>query len=149
MAKRTAGNLYENPKTPLKTASEIAVDVEKAAATEKFPAKLTDATALLRKTEATEVNSQEDWETLQPILIALRLHVHKLQQGLPVLESKSTDFNHVHMRNVMQDMQLKTIIRTNPLVKDLLAERDALKKENEKLKAALNPAAGGEKTETE
>lgn len=131
MAKRTAGQRWEpdgggKDKKPLKSAQDIAA--EAAQVTDKFPDKLPSAIEALNKLSATEVKSQEDWEALQPKLHALRLHVHKLQQGLPVLASSSGDFDHGHMRSVMQELQLKQLVRTNPLIKDLLEERDALLK---------------------
>ena len=134
MAKKTAGQPWhgigsEKTKSPLKTSVEIA-DMQKAAATTdwKFPSTLTEATAILKSVRETTVNSETEWEALQPKLTALKMHVFKLQQGLPVTETKSTDFDHRHMMGVMRDMQLKQLVRTNPLIKDLVDEVDKLRK---------------------
>ena len=133
MSKKTAGQPWhgidaEKPKSPLKTSVEIA-EAQKAAekADWKFPAGLKGAGELLKTVRETPVNSEQEWEALQPKLTALKLHVNKLQQGLPLLPTKSTDFDHKHLMGVMREMQLKQLVRTNPLIKDLVDELAAAK----------------------
>ena len=140
MTKITAGQQWESgdklAKKPLKSAAELAAVEKTATATDwKFPATLAEAFALLKEVSAAPVVSEDEWESAQPKLKALKLHVYKLQQGLPVVAAKSSDFNHSHMHGVMRELQLRQLVRTNPVIGDLMKENESLKKELEDLKA--------------
>lgn len=123
-------------KTALKTAVEIAAS-EKTAAAEKFPTDLKQAFALLATVNAEQVSTAEEWEEKQPRLKALKVHIHKLQQGLPLVETKSGDINHAHMTEVMGGMKLALRVKAYPEVAAVVAERDALKKANLEMAAVV------------
>ncbi len=136
-AKQTVGARFEaegKKKSPLKTAVQIAAE-EKSAAAEKFPTDLKAAFALLAEINAEPVDTQDEWDEKQPRLKALKAHIHQLQQGLPLLETKSGDVDHAHMIRVTNAMKLDATARAHPEVAAVIAERDALAKELAALKA--------------
>lgn len=140
---RTAGEKFEGidskvaaPK-PLKTAAELAQETEEAKA-ETFPDNFKDSLALLQKLNAELVSTEEEWQAKQPLLNALKAHVFQVQQGLPPSPSKADDHASVWVKRNedVKRQKLEILGRSNPEVKELLAEHDALKKQVEQHDAA-------------
>lgn len=71
--------------------------------------------------------------------LRLKKHVSKLQEGLPTIQTDAHSpaaFIGLHHAS-LERTKLEHLARSNPLIKKLLAERDALKKENAELKTLL------------
>lgn len=134
--KQTAGARFEpidskvGIEKPSPAVEEAVAKAEASAKKEKFPAGLKDAIALLAQINAEPVSNRDEWLAKQPRLRALKQHVHKLQQGLPVLETTGNDSAYsAESRAGLVRTKLEMLARTNPDVKSLLDERDRLAKQ--------------------
>lgn len=112
-----------NPKK-LKTAVEVAA-IEAQAAVEKFPEGLKESFALLAEIKGEVVTNEDEGEARSARITALSKHIAAIQQGLPLVHSKSGDQNHQHFTSVISQMKLDRLTRTNPEVKELLADKKA------------------------
>jgi hypothetical protein len=107
--------------TPLKTKLEAALVPAKPAVaiTEAFPADLKLAFALLEEIKKIEPKNEVETENKAARISALMRHIHVIQQGLPVIPSKSTDHQSRH-RSVMRLHKLDRLAANSPEVRGWL-----------------------------
>jgi predicted nucleic acid-binding Zn-ribbon protein len=120
-------NFMAEPKTKLKSAvqiAEIAAEAEK----ETFPKDLKAAFALLEKVKSTVVSNEDEGDKREARILALSKHIAKIQQGLPVIATKSGDIDHFQRSKVLTAMKLDRLTRTNPEIKELVAKLDTIVK---------------------
>lgn len=103
---------------------------------EKFPDSFNDALKLLQNLTDEPVKSAEEHERKKPRITALKAHVFRLQQGLPVVHSSGNDDAGVYFkrRAGLERTKLELLAREHVSVKELLAAHDTLAKENADLK---------------
>jgi len=126
--KLTAGQRPEKRSKPAPAPEELAEQVSEVAAAEKFPDNFADSLKLLQELSAETVTSEEEWNDKQPRLLALKAHVFKIQQGLPVVHENEhvTQAVYLERRAGLQRTKLELLGRENTAVKELLAAYDAL-----------------------
>lgn len=130
-AKQTAGESLADRKKPALTPKELDAAAEKVSAAEKFPENFSDSLALYKQLSAEPVGSEDEWLEKQPRLAALKAHVAKIQQGLPVIPASSNDHASVHLFRQAgeQRTKLERLARSLPEVKALLEKCDVLEKQ--------------------
>lgn len=103
--------------------------------TEKFPDSFKAALELQRRLNDANTGSVEQREARKPHLEALKQHIFRLQQGLPVVHLSGDDGAEVYQqrRAGLQRTKLELLSREQVAVKELLEAYDALAKANEEL----------------
>jgi hypothetical protein len=102
--------------TPLKTKLEAAnAPAKPVAVTETFPADLKAAFALLNEIKGIEPKNEDEAEAKSARIKALMVHLAKIQQGLPVIPSKSSDHQPRH-RSVVHLHKLGRLAANSPEV---------------------------------
>ena len=107
--------------TPLKTSLEAASAPAKPAVaiTEKFPADYKTAFGLLAEIQKIDPQNEVEAETKAARIKALMRHIAVVQQGLPVIPSKSSDHFPRH-RLVVHLHKLDRLTTNSPEVRDWL-----------------------------
>lgn len=107
--------------TPLKTKFEAAnAPAKPVAVTETFPADLKAAFALLNEIKGIVPKNDDESEAKAARIKNLMGHLSKIQQGLPVIPSKSTDHQPRH-RSVVHFHKLGRLAANSPEVHAWLA----------------------------
>jgi hypothetical protein len=103
------------------------------------PADLKESLRMLAQAEAMPERNPEEHKAKAARLVFVRKHVARLQEGLPSLPMDATMFAHVHQAQLksLSRERLQILAQNHREVADLLAERDALVEENERLKASV------------
>lgn len=127
-AKLTAGERPQSRHKPAPPLAQVEAAALAVAATEKFPDTFAEALKLLQARSRETVANEEEWDAKQPLLLALKAHVFKLQQGLPVVHTSANDLAECHVRRDagMKELKLQALGRSHREVAELLAERDTL-----------------------
>ncbi len=82
---------------------------------------------LLGQINSEPVSTHTEWLLKQPRLNAIKVHLFKLQQGLPVIHSTGNDPAYsLAARMGEKRTRLLIMARSNPAIKELLNERDSL-----------------------
>jgi hypothetical protein len=133
------------PADPVKESPSVQPPVAPVAPVEEadnFPADLKESLVLLKQMQGAAKLPDKptpQQRAKREKYLRLKKHVGKLQEGLPTIQTDAHSpaaFIGLHHAS-LQQTKLEHLARTNPLVKKLLAERDALKKENAELKGLL------------
>jgi DNA repair ATPase RecN len=111
---------------------------EQTSEVEPLPDNLSDAFALLAKTERMPERTDAEKKAKAARLAIVRRHVGKLQEGLPTLHLDAKALGPVHHRltTIAKRERLELLARQSHDIRELLDERDKLAAELESLRAA-------------
>jgi hypothetical protein len=105
----------------------------------KYPGDINRCYEMLRQLQQMPERTETEEKIKAARLAPLKDHIHRIQQGLPTLSTEAESYGnavgkHAHS---LKRHRLEVMARTSVEVKELLAERDSLAKENESLKQQL------------
>ena len=122
----TSAAVKPEPKVVL-SAVELA-EAQSKADDQEFPAGYKESLALLAEMTGRNYKGR-DLELHKPVFRRLKAHISKLQQGLPTIPQHANDHaaSYASRNAAVAQYRLDQLARTNPEVKAIIAERNALK----------------------